>query len=129
MRFQASLRDAVPCVRAYPALETPGYCQTVPIRLLASLERSGQALRDLRSVPQLREDSIEGCERSDARGPVGTTENSPPVHWRECVTKDQSCPVGTPEPNPEPRQHRFPHNENLVVWANRPRFNLEESRF
>ena len=30
MRFQASLGDAMPCVRADPGLETPGYYQTVP---------------------------------------------------------------------------------------------------
>jgi hypothetical protein len=68
-RFQASLGDAVRVCAIDPALETPGYCQ--------------RSLRDLRSVPQLRADSIEGCERSDARGPVGTAENSPPVHWRD----------------------------------------------
>jgi hypothetical protein len=30
VRFQASRRDAVPLCARYPALETPGYCQTVP---------------------------------------------------------------------------------------------------
>lgn len=77
MRFQASLRDAVPRVRVDPALETPGYYQTVPSGTCVSCQKS-------------REDSTECCERSDAGGPVGTTENSPPVHWRDYFTQNMN---------------------------------------
>jgi hypothetical protein len=68
--FKRPVRDAVPYVRVNPALETPGYCQTVPSGTCVPCQKS-------------REDSMEWCERSDARGPVGATENSPPVHWRD----------------------------------------------
>jgi hypothetical protein len=36
---------------------------------------------------------VENCRT----GPGGTIDNSPPVHWRERVRQDESCPGGTPE--------------------------------
>ena len=69
-------------VDATPVLETPGYCRTVPIRRapVARL-RSAQALRDLR---WWRNQGIRGKgERRDVKDPGGSTENSPPVYWRE----------------------------------------------
>src|SRR5437763_8183737 len=57
--FQACLRHAVPCVRVDPALETPGYSQTVP---------PGPAFR-ARRQERIR---LKGASVA-ARGPGGTT--------------------------------------------------------
>jgi len=78
--FQASLRGAASSMHTHPALETPGYCQTVPPGP-ASVEAGRYSDRK--------------SERSDREVPEGSLRIARQWNWRDCATQEkQPCPVG-----------------------------------